>query len=252
MMQTNREILDGVLLTDGLIVASTHPGSGKTVMTAGLAGAIAEAGLRVQAIKPLEFTRGTRKRQPDQEFMNRLLKPMQLTEIITAPTACEVTPVEWSRILHICRSLAYPVLIEMPGAVATPLSVCGGQVRDVTDLALDLNVPVLLVTPKSGHLIENITPVLAYLQSREVEITGWVAVETRALEKSLFPRWDEEVFYITHRFSVPYLGELAYSPSINVELAYQGNLVHQAETGIDLLPVQMALRPVLPSGHESA
>lgn len=79
-----------------------------------------------------------------------------------------------------------------------------------------------------------------------------MAVENRALEKSLFPHWDEDVLYITHRFSLPYLGELSYSPSINVELGYQGNLIHQAETGIDLLPVQMALRPLLPSGHEPA
>lgn len=115
MTRVSREIREGVLLTEGLIIASTHSGIGKTVVTTGLAGAIAGAGLRVQAIKPLEFTRGTRKRQPDQAFMDHLLRPMQVSEIITAPTAYEVSNVEWSRILHICRSLAYPVLIEMPG-----------------------------------------------------------------------------------------------------------------------------------------
>lgn len=233
-------------LTDarGLLVTGTHPKCGKTAASAGLAGVLNELGFSAQAIKPFSFQPAVSIRGGyEQTFFDRLNPPRQPLELLSKESPFKVTALDWQRLQETCRKRIYPYLLEAPGSVASPLRLVDDTLSDMVDLAKALEIPMLLVTAKQPDLIGTMAPVLSYLWSRDAKVTGWMAVETQPTHA---PDWDEEVFYLRAHSDIPYLGEIAYSPSISVEALQQGNLLRTTELGVDLLPIQQALNLLVP------
>lgn len=229
-----------------LIVTGAMPRCGKTAATAGIAGALLESGLRVQAAKPLgfkdDFGEGT-----DQRFLDRVTRAMQTLDQNRVPSAYEVTPIIWNRALEACRNLVYPALIEAPDTAAAPLFLDGSHVRTAVDLADQMRAPMLLVVRKHERLYAETTPVMAYLNSQEASVIGWLAVETRP---DPCPHWDTEMLLLSREYQMTCLGVLPYSPSIATEREQQGNVIRLTQDNIDMLPVLEGLRIELPAGKE--
>ncbi len=236
--------INGQIMTEGVLIVGTHAECGKTIAATGLAGAMVQNGLRMQAIKPLEFAApGTLKQTLDQDYMNRVLRPLQRPENLIFDTFHAVTPVDWNRLIHYVQGMTYPCLIESPGCYSTPLFLKNDELRDGAFLAHELGIPILLVTEKSPLFLQRLRGAIRYLRSCETSLIGWVSVETH--QQSNAPFWEKEVNYIIQQEQCPYLGNIAYSPSIGVTQGHQGNLIHRTQEGVDLLPIQMGAGIVL-------
>lgn len=243
-MQTARSEDRNLTGARGLVVTGTHAKCGKTIACAGLAGILNELGFSAQAIKPFSFQPTVTIRSGyEQAFFDRVIRPVQPVEVFAKESALQVSNVDWQRLLEACRKRVYPYLLETPGSAASPIRFEQDELRDSVDLAKALEVPLLLVTAKQPDLIGALTPMLSYLWSRDAKAIGWMAVETTPVQT---PFWDEEVIYLRQQSEIPYLGEIAYSPSISVEALQQGNLLRITEAGLDLLPIQQALNLLVP------
>jgi dethiobiotin synthetase len=228
----------------GVLVAGIHPKSGKTVACAGLAGALGQLGFRVQAIKPFSFLpRLSVRRGTEQEFFNRVMPPIEPVDPFSTESAHTTTAMDWQRLLETSRKRIYPFLLEAPGCVASPIRYMQDEVTDVIDLAKALKLPILLVMSKQPDPVALLAPIFAYLWHRDAEAIGWLAVETSPTQA---PDWDAETLFLGHYYRIPYLGEIAYSPSISVEAMQQGNVIRTTEAGVDLLPIQQVLELGLP------
>ncbi len=228
----------------GLVVTGVSPHCGKTVACAGIAGALGQLGFKAQAFKPLNFTPAVSIRGGhEQAFFNKIVPPVEQGETLTAPTPQAVGNADWQRLLETCRKRVYPYILEAPGNVASPIRYLDDQVLDTVDLAKALDLPLLLVSARQPDAIGTLAPIFAYLWHRDANVIGWISVETQPTQT---PAWETEVLYLNHLYKTPYLGEIAYSPSISVEALQQGNLIRTTEMGVDLLPIQQALDLMIP------
>jgi dethiobiotin synthetase len=228
----------------GIMVVGTSARCGKTVACAGLAGALSQLGFRIQAMKPLGFTpkvsiTSTR----ESLFFNKVLLPIEPVETIWAESAHQLTVKHWQRVMELCQRRNYDYLLEAPGQLASPLRYVQGDAFDATDWAQALQTPLLIVTPKQPEVIAVMATAFSYLWRKNASVLGWIAVECAP---SSLPYWDADVLYLTQQYQVPYLGEIAYSPSISVEACQQGNLIRTTEMGVDLLPIQQSLQLLVP------
>lgn len=231
----------------GVLIAGTGARCGKTVAAAGLAGVLNELGFRIQAVKPLSFIPKVSVRgEHDNLFFQKILPPLENVETIAAESPATLTPIDGQRLVEGCGKRVYPYLLETPGGLASPLKLGPGQLLTAVDLAKALNLPLLLVTPRQPDLLGALLPAFAYLEAQQADCIGWLSVETAPVQ---VPDWEEQVFYLSQARPVPYLGEIAYSPSISVEALQQGNLLRTTEQGLDLFPLQQALDLMIaPSG----
>jgi dethiobiotin synthetase len=238
----------------GLIVTGTQARCGKTVLCAGLIGVLNELGFRLQAIKPLSYESGAFFRQTgEQDYFDRLYRELpasrlpgiQPMERWTVPSPFGFGQNEWRRLLDIGRRRIDPYILETPGSISTPIRTIE-EVMDTIDLARTLSLPMLLTTRKHPDMLSVLPTALAYAALRDAPLMGWIAVETEPLSVSDIDTWPQNVEYILRQFGVPYLGEVAYSPSISVETLRQGNLYRLTEAGLDLLPIQQALDVSIP------
>lgn len=228
---------------EGLMIVSTTPRCGKTVITAGIASALLQEGLQVQAIKPLDFRPPMVIRQSlDQPFLNKATRTLQQIDPIEVESPYDLSNMNWARVVETARKMVFPALIEPPGTIGAALRHEGGSVIDAIELAKLLGIPVLIVTPKSPTLLEQAAPAFAYLQQRQGDIPlgiGWVGVESKPTQA---PYWDNEAFYLSGQYRLPCLGTLPYSPHISVESMQIGDLTELTAMAIDLLPLQQALK----------
>ncbi|MCE3234515.1 MAG: hypothetical protein K0Q50_695 [Vampirovibrio sp.] len=230
--------------TRGIIVTGAHPKCGKTIAAAGLAGVLTDLGFQTQAIKPLSFQPSLSIRKGyEQTFFDRVIPPYQAVDVFSAESPTLLKPTEWQHLLEICRKRIYPYILETPGNAASPIRYVQNEIYDAVDLAKALEVSMLVVTAKQPDIISVLAPVFAYLWHRDAHVTGWLSVETNPIEA---PDWDTEILYLRGHYDIPYLGEIAYSPSISVEAMQQGNLLRNTELGVDLLPIQQALNLLIP------
>jgi dethiobiotin synthetase len=240
MLTNKRHFMDA----RGLLLTGAHPKSGKTIACAGLAGVLNELGFQAQAMKPLSFQPTVSiRRSYEQAFFDRVVPPLQMVEVFSAESAQTLAPVDYQRLIEACRKRIYPYILEAPGNVASPIRYMEREMLDAIDLAKELGVPMILSVAKQPDIIGVLAPVFAYLWHRDAPAIGWLAVET---EPAQTPDWDTEILYLRSHYELPYLGEIAYSPSISVEALQQGNLLRTTELGVDLLPIQQALDLLIP------
>lgn len=238
--QPDRNLLDA----RGLLVAGTHSRCGKSVACAGLAGVLNDLGFTVQAIKPFSFQPEVTIRDGyEQTFFDRLNPPKQPLELFSKPSPWKVTAGDWQHLQELCRKRVYPYILEAPGSLASPIRFVDLELNDAVDLSKALEIPLVLVTAKIPDVIGTMAPMLSYLWSRDAKAIGWLAVET---QPARVPDWEQDVLFLRGHTDIPYLGEIAYSPSISVEALQQGNLFRITELGVDLLPIQQALNLLVP------
>jgi len=232
----------------GLLVVGTADDCGKTVVTTGLTAAIKEKGFLVQALKPLELGNlvASEVFYTDQKYMNEVIRPLSALDTLSLLSAYEMTVPLWQQLCHFCKKPGVPCLFESVGDLFTPLAWLEGQRYDATHLAQSLGLPMVLVCQKEPGFLSRLIPTVLYAKERGMTVVGWVAVETQPIPESQLPHWETEVLWFQQEFLTPLLGELAFSPSIDVQFGRQGNLIRQTQEGIDLLPIQQALNLILP------
>lgn len=229
----------------GIVLTGTHARCGKTVAAAGLGLALQSLGFGVEALKPLSFQPPVSIRGGyEQAYFERLLPFQQATQWIPRPSARAVTLTDWQGLLAYAQSRVSPYILETPAQLSSPIFWdSDGASLDAVHLANALALPLLLVTQKQPDLLGVLLPVWAWLQARGCLPLGWMAVETTPL---VCPCWDADVLFLQQEMPMPFLGEIAYSPSISVEALQQGNLLRSTEMGVDLAPIQQGVNLLLP------
>lgn len=241
----------------GLMVVGTSGKCGKTVACAGIAASLIENGFQVIASKPLVYydTPNPPLFNEEQRFIDRLARPLSSPETVILPGPQEMSNVVWKRLLEQLKAAPYPLILETPGSLASPLRYNSGFQEDLgietnqtiinaIDLARILNLKILLVTPASKSPYAEVAMAASYLAQRQHGAIGWISVETNG-EPPNNSCWDQESFMVGQDYHLPYFGNIGYSSSISVTLCQHGNLLRQTEMGVDLLPIQQAMEMAL-------
>lgn len=222
----------------GIIVTSAWGRTGKTLVCTGLAGSMLSIGLAVEAVKPLSF--GTVNN--DLKYFVQVTKRQPYYNEILVENWRNANKNSWIQLVKACKNMVYPVLMELPACVSTPLCSEDGYF-DATDLSKELNWPIILVVDAMNTPYERAAQALAFLRQKEVKITGFVF---NCLQKPDQPvQLDEEINQLIISYGVTCLGVIPYSPSVNTDEFCQGNNIKLIQQNVDLHPVQTTLDPIL-------
>lgn len=222
----------------GVLIAGASRQCGKTVVTTGIAAALGQSGVRVQAYTPLVFAKPTSlTARHEQLFINTVTGQYMASESLLADSAETVTVPEWNRLMETCGTFPYPVLLDCPGQIATPWAFIKNQLQDVANVAKSLDMPVLLVAKGDQTFLESTRLALTFLMAQGARPIGFIRVATQPEDRP--EAWS--ALMVSQQFQLPFLGDLPYSPSVSVLAGQQGNLIRLTEESIDLLPLQYAM-----------
>jgi dethiobiotin synthetase len=171
----------------GVFITGTDTGVGKTVVGCVLAAALREMGINVGVMKPVEtgcLEDGGRLRAVDAEALARaagvtdppeLVCPIRLREPMAPSIAAEIEGrvIELSEIREAYDELTRRhdlVLVEGAGGITVPII----EGFNMADLALDLNLPVLVVARPSLGTLNHSTLTVDHARQRGLEILGLV------------------------------------------------------------------------------
>ena len=229
----------------GLIIAGTEAGCGKTVLTTGIAATLQDEGIRVRAIKPISL--GTAQNcQDEYAFLTTIAHTPLDYPVQYAERPGTLKPSQFQAAINTAVSGTAPVIIELPGGAATPLTLSDGRGnswQDSTDFAGELVWPVILVDKASPDSFERLALNARYLLDKGIELLGVACVMTDADTTLPEPvphvlNWE---IALAEKIGSPYLGCLKHSQSISVQKANQGNLIRTTSEAIDLLPIIKAI-----------
>lgn len=166
-----------------VVVAGTDTGVGKTFVTRALARRLADEGVRVVAIKPIET--GMAELTPGEEDGELLAlatgqsKPSHALYRFDAPLAAPVAAelegqtLEWDLVVRTIRGAAQGAqlaVVEGAGGLLSPMT----WERTVRDLARELGAPLLLVAPDRLGSLNQVRMAAEAVQRGGVELLGVV------------------------------------------------------------------------------
>jgi dethiobiotin synthetase len=225
----------------GLLVVGTQYQCGKTTFTAGLTGALRQNKFNVSAYHPVTFQNAVSIHKGlESQFISTVTGQVSPKESIHVETAEEISLTHWHSIQNTLRDSPYPIIIDTPGLLSTPWRIQGRLIEDALSLMPDW--PVVLLSTGQSDFLDFSRLALAYLQSRNTQVVGFISTQTSAKtpETSLH-NLTQSAMLLSQVHKIPYLGHVGYSPSICVLSMSQGNTIRMVEDAIDLLPIQLAM-----------
>jgi dethiobiotin synthetase len=207
-------------MSAGLFITGTDTGCGKTEITLGLMQALQQRGERVLGMKPVasgaeRTSQGLRnedalriRAQCSNELAYERVNPFAYEPPIAPHLAAEASgrPIDLSRIAEVYHGLAASadrVIVEGVGGWSVPLD---GNRTTVADLALRLELPVILVVGlRLGCINHALLSEAAILQSG-VRLLGWVANQVEPGMASI----EGNTETLRQRLSAPCLGLLPH------------------------------------------
>ena len=209
------------MTSQGLFIAGTDTGAGKTRVTCGLLGALAASGRRAIGMKPVAT--GAQGQESDLlsedaamiAASSRLAAPMSdinpycfhlpiSPDIAAALAGVEIRP---ERIAAACRRLAARadiVLVEGTGGWLAPI----GPAQTMADIATALDFPVLLVVGLKLGCINHALLTAAAIRARGCQLTAWVG--NRIDPDYLLP--EANLATLERFLGMPPLAVLAHAP----------------------------------------
>jgi dethiobiotin synthetase len=219
------------VLRRGIFVTGTDTGVGKTLVSTALMRALKSRGMKVAGMKPVASgseptPEGLRNEdalaliaEQSVPFPYNLVNPYVFGPAIAPHIAAAQAGivVDLNRIVaafELLQARSDKVIVEGAGGWHAPLS----DALLMQDLALALNLPVLLVVGLRLGCLNH-----ALLTARAIELCGlpmcgWIAnrIEPR------FPCWQENVDTLQQRLLAPLLGVLEYQETLSVDAAARG------------------------------
>lgn len=204
----------------GFFVAGTDTNIGKTVVSASLLHAYADLGYRVLGMKPV----AAGAEQVDGLWVNEdvallraasntpaapdLINPYLFREAIAPHIAAEHkgARIEIPRIRAAYDELAGQadvVLVEGVGGLLVPLS----EQKDAADLAVALNLPVILVVGMRLGCINHTLLTVEAIAARGLKLAGWVA---NRVDPEM-AAYEDNLVALSRRVRAPLLAEIPWS-----------------------------------------
>ena len=234
-----------------IFVTGTDTGVGKTVITAGLLAVFSQMGYRTLAIKPFQTGIAFSPRDlisPDAMFYREtgvlnepqvILNPIAL-EPPAAPWVASILskiPIDISKVYKTVKEMlpTYDLIIlEGAGGLCVPIE----RHFLMADLARELGCPVLIVARAALGTINHTLLTVSYARAQGLPILG---VVVNGLRKEADPVEKLNPWVIQELSSVPLLGVVPFSPSINVEERKIGNLVGLVKQVLDFNVLEEAI-----------
>ncbi len=203
----------------GYFITGTDTGVGKTLIAAALIHGFAAAGGRVVGMKPV----AAGAELSDGQWLNEDVSQLRAAANVDAPLA-SVNPYVFAPPIapHIAASqagvvisldriktafadlaaLADVVVVEGAGGFLVPLN----ERQDMGDLAVRLDLPVILVVGMRLGCINHALLTVAAIESRGLPLAGWVANVVDAE----MPYLEENLAALQQRISAPHLGTVPH------------------------------------------
>jgi dethiobiotin synthetase len=201
----------------GLFITGTDTGVGKTIVAAGLAASLANSGMDIGVMKPIET--GFSLRSSDAVFLKKIagvkdsldsICPYRLKHPLSPFTAAQIenVSIRFGRIARAYEVLLQnhqALLVEGAGGLLVPIT----REKMMADLALYLKLPILIISRTGLGTINHTLLSVEVARQRGIEVAG-VIFNHLGPRKGLAERTNPSV--IRHFIDVPILGEIPYAP----------------------------------------
>ncbi len=168
---------------NGVFITGTDTGIGKTIVTAGIVGALSRRGITVGVMKPVQsggiFSNGKLVsedaeiliRASGQKIPLELVNPYCFRPAMSPDLAAGTTEVSIDRIkerlIRIARNVDI-VFVEGAGGIASPLI----KGRTNGEIAYELGLPAIIVSPQRLGVINHTVLTVEYCRNLGVELMG--------------------------------------------------------------------------------
>ena len=226
----------------GIFITGTDTNIGKTVIAAGLAGALKNKGYSVGVMKAVQSGAGIRNGKlysPDAELMMQVIEtkdeieltcPYLLKEAMAPGVAAEIEGLEID--FDIIKS-AYKelekrhdiVIVEGAGGIAVPIK----KRFLISDLIKYMDIPVIIVARAGLGTINHSFLTIEYAKRSGIKIIGIIINDYRggAVE-------EKSPGAISELTRIPVIGIIPHDPSICSEKGIPGNIVSLVEINVGL------------------
>jgi len=227
----------------GLFITGTDTGVGKTLVTAGLAASLRSYGIDVGVMKPIET--GYSPRSSDSAYLMNVAGVEDPIECVSpyrfkfplspfAAARMEKAPIHVMKIeraFHRLLKRHRGVLVEGAGGLLVPIT----RVSSMVDLALRLDLPLLIVSRTNLGTLNHTLLTVEVARGRGIEVAG-VIFNTLVKRKGLAERTNAEV--IKPFLSVPILGEIPYAPFLKEKGPVAEKIRKWVETHVDMKQIR--------------
>jgi len=232
-------------MTKGFFITGTDTGVGKTVVTAGLAGALKARGFRVGIMKPAAsgaVMRNGHLISNDVAFLLKSINSQEDHQIVApltiepplAPLAAsmlEKIPIEPEKIFKafdIMRQKYDILLVEGIGGILVPLT----ESYSIADLIKDMSLPLIIVARPGIGTINHTLLTINEAEKRGIEVKGFIINGMEINQVGDAEKTNPEI--IIKISGKPLLGILPFDPKVNMEQLVTGDIVKLAEKHLDL------------------
>jgi len=201
----------------GLFITGTDTGVGKTIVAAGLAASLANSGMDIGVMKPIET--GFSLRSSDAVFLKKMagvkdslesVCPYRLKHPLSpfAASQIEKVSIRFEKIKKAYRTLLkrhQALFVEGAGGLLVPIT----REKMMADLALYLELPVLIISRTGLGTINHTLLSVEVARQRGIEVAGVIFNHLKP-RRGLAERTNPSI--IKHFLDVPILGEIPYAP----------------------------------------
>jgi dethiobiotin synthetase len=201
----------------GLFITGTDTGVGKTIVAAGLTASLANTGMDIGVMKPIET--GFSLRSSEAVFLKKIagvkdsldsICPYRLKHPLSPFTAAKIenVSIRFERIGRAYEGLLQnhqALVVEGAGGLLVPIT----REKMMADLALYLKLPVLIISRTGLGTINHTLLSVEVARQRGVEVAG-VIFNHLGPRRGLAEKTNPSV--IRHFLDVPILGEIPYAP----------------------------------------
>ena len=229
----------------GVFITGTDTEVGKTVVSAGIAGALKARDINVGVMKPVATGAMMTEEgliSGDVEFLlksigsddpRKLINPVSIELPLAPLVACRLDGIQidlntiTDAFQRLIRTKEF-VVVEGIGGVWVPIT----EDYFVFDMIEDLGLPVVVVARAGLGTINHTLLTIKALQHREIPIKGIVISGLNEEEATLAERTNPKI--IEEISSIPLLGVLPFDPTIDVPSLETGDLIELTSRHVDL------------------
>lgn len=232
-------------MAKGIFITGTDTEVGKTIVAAGIAGAIQARGIKICAMKPIA-TGATRSRDrlisEDARFLKKSINCIEELDLVN-PISLELplSPLVASRLENKEIDLsdikkAYSklsdiydfIIVEGIGGILVPIK----EDYFVTDMIEELGLPAVIVSRPALGTINHTLLTIHEARHRGIAIKGFIINSMNEYESGIAEKTNPDIIKELSR--IPLLGILPYDPKVDVATLNIGNIIDLASKHIDI------------------
>jgi dethiobiotin synthetase len=230
----------------GLFITGTDTGVGKTIVAAGLVASLRDSGMDIGVMKPIET--GFSPRSSDAVFLKEIagvedsldsICPYRFKHPLSPFTAAKIerVSIRFDRIVRTYARLLQDhqaLLVEGAGGVLVPIT----RGMMMVDLALRLNLPLLVISRTGLGTINHTLLSVEVARRRGVEVAG-VIFNHLSPRRGLAERTNPSV--IRRFLNVPILGEIPYASFLKNRGRDREKIRRWVEASVDINRIRSML-----------